>query len=247
MTSAPKSPRTWVSTLPAKSRERSSTRMPCNGSRATESQSRCFRGMTTGSRRGRREMAGDGEDRTGVLDEGGIDHPPVDGEHAGARSLGGIDDAPGEGDLVVGGTENLVGQGDLARVDASFTQVAEAFGGESLSAVTIGILDVPAGRVAGPDAGLAGGQADGELDLVDGRGVSAVDAERFEKIREAELQAGDARVGAGDLSGKPETAGRFDIGEDSDGPGQTALRLQAGAGLGRGADIAGGFHPGPTD
>ena len=86
-------------------------------------------------------------------------------------------------------------------MDAALADEAEPARHVGLAPVAVGVGDVGEGRVVGEHAGLAGGEAQRKLHLLDRGGVAAVDAERLEQVGEAELEPGDAGIGLADLGG----------------------------------------------
>src|SRR5205085_12671173 len=90
-------------------------------------------------------------------------------------------------------------------------QSARAFG---FAPIAVGILDVRVRAVVSPDAGLARGEADLQLQRLDGLGVVTIDGERLDEVAPADLQSHHARAGRGDVRGEPQRPRRLDVGED---------------------------------
>src|SRR5690606_14485200 len=86
--------------------------------------------------------------------------PAVDGDGAAPLAGGGVvclDHAPGPGDLVRGGGEDLVDDRDLARVDAPLAVVAHRPAEHGRAAAAVGVAEVGVGAVDHQHPRRAGG------------------------------------------------------------------------------------------
>jgi hypothetical protein len=83
--------------------------------------------------------------------------------------------------------------------------------------------------------------------VLDRGSVAAVDAERLEQVAEAELEAGDARVGLADLGREAERPRRLDAYEKPHRLRQPARALAAGERVGGGAHVVGRLDHGQVD
>ena len=115
------------------------------------------------------------------------------------------------GDLGVGRAEGFVGERHLARVDAAFADVTEAPRKVCLGAKALGIGEVGAGRIICEHTGLSGCEPHLQHDRVQRGWLVAIDLQRFEQVAQAQLQAGHARMRAGELVSEPKAACRLDI------------------------------------
>ena len=133
----------------------------------------------------------------GALQERRIDHLAVDDECAAACAAAGrgIDHALRRGQLVCAGAEDCVGRGDLARVDATLADVAQALRHLRFRAEACQVLQIGKSAIAGEDAGRSRRHAHRVHRRVDVVHIAARDAQRLEQIAQTQL-AGRRHAGA---------------------------------------------------
>ena len=139
-----------------------------------------------------------------AFEERRIDHLSIHHVRTDAACFGvacRVEDAQRMGDLLVGRTEDFVGERNLAWMDAALAEKTHRPGELCFGTETFLVLDVGERGIVGEHIRFAGRNAQAEHGLLNGNCFATRNTERLEQIAQAELQARDARVRSGKLGG----------------------------------------------
>ena len=151
--------------------------------------------------------------------------PPGRHRHRGFARGAPLHDALRALDFRLRRAKHLVRQRDLARMNAALADIAEPARHPGLGHITLRVVHVGEGPVVGEDARLCRRHAHCEHRGMHIGRVTAHDAQRLEKIPQAQLQAGHARVRLRHGSGLLQATRRLHVEHQPRGPGHAVGAL----------------------